>query len=201
MRERLQILAAVEGLVDEAVIRRLANEAGAAAVVYGKQGKDDLRKRLPGYNNAARLGPWAVLVDLNHDAECAPRLVREWLPAPSVEMCFRVAVRKIEAWLLADRERLAAFIGVAPSRIPANPELEPDPKRTLIELSRQSRRREIREDMVPRPQSGRAVGPAYTSRLIEFTQSLWKPTEAARNSDSLRRCLERLGKLVREARP
>jgi hypothetical protein len=200
MHGPIEILAAVEGPVDEAVLRRLAEEVGVAApVVYGKRGKDALRQRLSGYNNAARFGPWAVLVDLNHDADCAPRLVSDWLPAPSARMCFRVVVRKIEAWLLADRERLAAFLGVAPARIPANPELEPDPKRTLIELSRQSRRREIREDMVARPESGREVGPAYTSRLIEFIQCSWRPAEAAARSDSLRRCLRRLRELVQDA--
>jgi hypothetical protein len=36
----------------------------------------------------------------------------------------------------------------------------------VVELARYSRRRDIREDMVPRPGSGRSVGAAYTSRLI-----------------------------------
>jgi hypothetical protein len=116
-------------------------------------------------------------------------------------MCFRVAVREIEAWLLADRERLAAFLGVKSARLPANPEEEPDPKRIIVELAQQSRRREIREDMAPRPGSGRQIGPAYSSRLIEFVSGSggWRPEVAARSSDSLRRCLSCLRKLKRRA--
>jgi len=200
MRKRPEILAAVEGLVDEAVVRRIAEEVGAAvSVVYGRQGKDDLRQRLAAYNNAARLGAWLVLVDLNDDADCAPQLVAEWLPNPSSNMCFRVAVRMVEAWILADPDHLAAFLCVPPGRIPACPELEADPKQVLMNLARQSRRREIREDMMPRPQSGRRVGPAYASRLIEFVQSTWSPGAAARHSESLRRCLLRLRDVTGQA--
>jgi hypothetical protein len=67
-----------------------------------------------------------------------------------------------------------------------------DPKRAMVEVAGHSRRREIRQDMVPRRGSGSSVGPAYTSRLIEFAQAHWRPETAARASDSLRRCLARL---------
>jgi hypothetical protein len=53
--------------------------------------------------------------------------------------------------------------------------------------------------MVPRPESGRQIGPAYTSRLIQFvedTQAGWRPEVAAAVSDSLARCLRSLGRLI-----
>jgi hypothetical protein len=191
------ISGALEGLVDEAVVRRLVEQRGAVlGQVHGKNGKPHLRQRLAGYNQAARLFPWIVLIDLNRDADCAPPLRAEWLPNPALYMCFRVAVRKVEAWLLADREQLARFLSVTTSRIPLNPETIDDPKRTMVELARHSRQRNIREDMVPRPRSGRTVGPAYTSRLIEFVETLWRPEVAVRHSDSLRRCCEHLRVLV-----
>ena len=65
----------------------------------------------------------------------------------------------------------------------------------MVELARRSRRRDIRDDMVPRERSGRSVGPAYPSRLIEYVESPWRPEAAARQADSLRRaiaCLQRL---------
>ena len=114
-------------------------------------------------------------------------------------MCFRVAVREVEAWLLGDHEKLATFLGVAVSRIPRDPEAEMDPKTTMVELARRSRRREIREDMVPRPESGRDVGPAYASRLIEFVvggEVSWRLDVASRSSESLRRCLACMRRLV-----
>lgn len=51
----IEISAAVEGLVDEAVARRLIIHAGARpGPVYGRQGKPFLRQKIAGYNNAAR---------------------------------------------------------------------------------------------------------------------------------------------------
>lgn len=151
-------------------------------------------ERIAGFNNAARYNPWIVLLDLDHDAECAPLLLRSrWLPEAAPFMCLRIAVRQVEAWLLADRENIAKFLAVAAVRIPHHVETLSNAKEAMVDLARRSRRRDIREDMVPRPGSGRPVGPAYASRLIEFAQGTWNPQEAARPSDSLRRsmkCLE-----------
>lgn len=191
------ISGAVEGLVDEAVLRRLLQDAGASpGPIHGRNGKSYLRRHLAGYNSAARVSPWVVLVDLDHEASCAPELVVLWLSRPAAHMHLRVAVREVEAWLLADRENLAPFLGVATQRISPTPEMIADPKLTMVDLARQSRRREIREDMVPRPGSGRVVGPAYTSRLIEFVGEFWRPEVAARSADSLRRLRGRLSELV-----
>jgi len=193
---------AVEGILDEAVLRRLGMHVGAVpGTVYGKKGKSHLLERLKGYNQAARFGLWVVLVDLDDDAKCAPPFRVAQLPQPSPHMCFRVAVRAVETWLLADRDRLAAFLSVAVSRLSPNPEAIHAPKRAMVELARQSRRRAIREDMVPRPGSDRQVGPAYTSRLIEFVQDVscgWRPDVAAISSDSLSRCLRCVRQLAGE---
>lgn len=193
------ITAAVEGLVDEAVAKRLIIEAGGSpGPIYGKNGKPLLRNRIAGYNNAANHAPWMVLVDLDHEADCAPDLCSEWLPTPAPRLCFRVAVREIESWLLSDRERLARFLSVPLARIPNAPETIDDPKQEMVRLAAGSRSRQIREDMVPRPGSGRSIGPAYTSRLIEFVttaQNRWRLGAAQANSDSLQRamvCLKRL---------
>jgi hypothetical protein len=49
--------------------------------------------------------------------------------------------------------------------------------------------------MVPREAAGRPVGPAYTSRLIEYIEAHWRPDVAAQHAASLERalaCLKRL---------
>lgn len=202
MNSRVVVIsAAVEGLVDEAVVKSLISEAGACpGQVYGKKGKSNLRASIDGYNNAARFRPWFVLVDLDHDATCAPQLCRNWIAGKAANLCFCVAVRVVESWLLADREAIAQFLSVSPSRVPADPESESYPKQVVVDLAARSRRRSIREDMVPRPGSGRSVGPAYTSRLIEFVQSpLWRPIIAAERSQSLLRCRNCLLHLVQGA--
>lgn len=80
----VEISGAVEGIVDEAVLRRLVQHVGAqAGPVHGKNGKTHLRQRLNGYNQAARFSPWVVLVDLDHDADCAPPFQVTWLPRES----------------------------------------------------------------------------------------------------------------------
>lgn len=197
--ERPHISGAVEGVTDEAVLRSLLQAAGfQLAVVYGLKGKDQIKRNLSAYNQAARFGLWCVLLDLDQETECAPALCARLLPEPGAGMCFRMVVRSIEAWLMADRERLASFLSVSPSHIPRDVEQIAHPKETMVNLARRSRKRAIREDMVPRPGSGRSVGPAYTARLIEFItdpERGWRPLAAANVADSLRRCLHCLERL------
>jgi len=185
-------MGAVEGDLDEAVLCRLLVHVGAKpGTIYGRQGKGFLKKNIQGYNNAARFMPWVVLVDLDA-CDCPPALINTWLPRPQPLIRLRVAVREVESWLMADRERLARFLGVTRTRIPSRPDEESNSKQTMVNLARRSRRSAIKADMVPREGSGIAVGPAYTSRLIEFAETRWDPGVAARLSDSLRGCIESL---------
>lgn len=192
------ISAAVEGDVDEAALRRVSETLGATIhAVYGKKGKSHLRQKVESYNRAANFSPWIFLIDLDDEAQCAAELVRAWLPRPAPQMCFRVAVREIESWLLADGEMLARFLRVPRSRIPNTPELLNSPKRTIVEIAQHSSSRAIREEITPRLNSGRIVGPAYSSRIIQFIQDTWRPLVAQENSDSLRRCISRVSDFIR----
>ncbi len=122
-------------------------------------------------------------------------MCQDWVPHPAPHLCFRVAVRALEAWLLADTDAVASYLSVAKTRVPADPEAEAHPKRTLVNIARLSRRPAIAKDMVPREGSGRSEGPAYASRIVEFASLHWRPEVAAERSDSLRRaiaCLRRL---------
>lgn len=100
---------------------------------------------------------------------------------------------------MADAERLAAFIGVARNKVPTNPEELDHPKQDMVNLARLSRRRDVRQDMVPRQGSGRTEGPAYTSRLIEYATDRWRPDVALQRADSLRRAVACLQGLSRES--
>jgi len=192
-RVPLPVSAAVEGIVDECVLRRLMEAAGVpAGPIHVAGGKARLREKINGYNRAAAHAPWIVLVDLDRAIDCAPALCTEWLPSPGAFMSFRVAVREVESWLLADRDALAHFLGVSAASVPRAPDDLDDPQQTLINLARRSRSRDIREDMVPRPGSGRSEGPAYASRMIEFASGPWRPSVAKQTSDSLLRCCQAL---------
>jgi hypothetical protein len=187
------ISSVVEGVVDAAVVRRLLGHAGLETRVYVRDGKQNVRSRIGGYNAASRQIPFLVLVDLDDDYDCAPALIADWLPDREPGLWFRVAVRAIEAWLLGDRQRLASFLRVKQSAIREDPEALDNPKRAVVDIARSSSSGDIRFDMVPRPGSGRAVGPAYTSRLIEYATNMWRPEVAAESCDSLRRVLNALG--------
>ena len=78
------ISGAVEGMPDEAVLRRIVIARRAEVHrIQVRRGKANLRRALPGYNAAAQGDPWLVLVDLDRDFDCAAALVADWLPAPS----------------------------------------------------------------------------------------------------------------------
>ena len=194
------ISAAVEGDIDEAVVRKLvAHAGGQIGTVHGRNGKSSLRKQINGYNNAARLAPWIVLIDLDNDANCPPPIRDEWVPEPAPLLCFRIAVREVEAWLMADADTLARYLSVRLGKILTEPEKLERPKDAMVNLARRSRRQDIRKDMVPRESSGRRVGPAYTSRLIEYVQEHWQPDVASERSESLHRAINCLQRFVEMA--
>jgi hypothetical protein len=184
---------AVEGDLDEVVLRKILKLLNIEVEnAYGKKGKDNLRVNIKRYNKAAAAFRRVVLVDLNQEADCPPPLISSWLPHRNPNLQLRVAVRAIEAWLLADRSEIASFLKVTISRIPQSPENEANPKITLINIARHSRSRIIREDIVPKTYGTANQGPGYTSQLIEYSWSFWDPKRAAQNAPSLERCLRSL---------
>jgi hypothetical protein len=186
-----------EGDGDVPIARRLLEHVGLTmGAYYPADGKGNLDKRLKSYNAAARNAPWLVLRDLDTDADCAPLLVRQLLPEAARLMCFRIAVRAGEAWLMADRERLAAFLGVPVTKVPRDPELVQDPKGEVLRLALRSTIRDIRESIPVKEGTSSRVGPGYTEKIVSFATHHWRPEIAARNSPSLAACLRRLGALA-----
>ncbi len=184
----------VEGATDEPIARRLAAESGLEVhSLVVKRGKARLDADLSKYAAAARQSPWLVLRDLDHDAPCAP----EWMADKPTGrwLCLRLAVREAEAWLLADRERIAEFLAVRPALVPEVPDELDDPKAAVVKLARRSGVAAVRKRLVPRPGALVAVGQAYEASLIEFAWDRWRPGVAAKRSESLRRARAALARL------
>jgi hypothetical protein len=187
---------AVEGDTDEAVVRRIAAHLEIDVhQVLGKRGKTWVLEHLRGLNGSARGQPWLVLVDLDGDSPCAGEFVREHLAHPSPLMRFRVSVSAVEAWLLADRSGFARFFGVRQAEVPSAPEMERDPKETIVRLAGRSAKSIVRQGVPPRPGSGRRAGALYTSLLIEFVQQHWDMDAARGHALSLDRAISRLDEL------
>lgn len=186
----------VEGDLEEAVAARLLRDhGGAVSRVYGKTGRAHVLERAMAYNQAARHSPWLAIVDLERD-HCAPDLLSRVLPSPAPRMCFRVAVRTIESWLLADNDGLSRHLGVNRQAMPASPDELENPKVTLVNLCRGSRKRDVRLGMVPRPSSGRQVGPLYNAFLLRFVHDVWQWERASTRSPSLARAAQAIQNLV-----
>lgn len=188
---------AVEGPTDLAVVSKVLDHAGLqVGIAYGQKGKAHLDSCLRGFNNSAKHRPWVVVRDLDRDASCPPGLVRTLIARPSKWMRLRVATHAIESWLLADAEMLAKYLGVSQSRIPMNPDDLDDPKGSLINVARMSRRRALVDDLVPVSGHSGRVGRGYTFRITEFASLHWRPGVARQHSESLKRCMARVRELA-----
>lgn len=180
----------VEGALDEAVARRLLDdhEIGITACIV-TDGKPDLDSGLRDWNDSARQLPWIVIRDLDDDADCAPTWIARHVGTRNDRFHVRLAVREVEAWLLADADGLASCLGIDPVRVPSDPEAERDAKRRIVNLARSSRIRGVRTDVVPRDGTPNIVGPGYVQRMMSFAESRWNWRVAARKSRSLKGCL------------
>lgn len=197
----MSVLVVVEGDTDLPVARKLARDARlSVANEIDCGGKDRLDRSLAAYNDAAKGSPWLVLRDLDHDADCAPSLLGKRRFRAARWMCFRIAVRETEAWLLADATGLAAYLEVDEPIIPNDPDLLEDPTAALLDVASKSPRRAMRNAMLPAPGAFATVGPLYEATIIDFGLRHWSLNRACRRSESLRRARAALRALGRRWR-
>jgi len=195
LSHQIPINVAFEDELSEEVLRKLLLNSRRSYLIgrrFPGRGYGYLKKKIRGFNNAARVMPCLVLTDLDDD-ECAPTKIRNWLPIPKhPNLLFRVAVKEVEAWLLADQVGFAKFLGIGRDLVPVNVDEVEDPKRSLIDLAKRSRKRKLREDLVPRRGSTAKQGPAYNDRLISFVRDYWDISVAKQSSSSLERTIRAL---------
>lgn len=168
----------------------LSNKRFLVGTLFHGRGFGSLKRNIIGFNKASKGMPYLILTDLD-DEECAPIMVREWLQQTrNPNLIFRIAVREVESWVLADRPGFAKFLGISQNKMPGNPDDLPDPKAYLISLAKISRKRALREDIVPKQGSTAKQGPAYNERLVSFVRAAWNPSTARQFSPSLNRTLK-----------
>jgi hypothetical protein len=195
------LVIAVEDELSGAVMSRLIAFSGRnfkINQVVNTHGNVRLKNGMTKFRAASRVLPHIVLTDLDR-YPCPPILINDWnanqLPP---QLLFRIAVREVEAWLMADKAGIAEFLHIDVSRVPKAPEAEEDPKRTLINLARKSRKRRLSQEIVPDTGSSAKIGPLYNSHFINFVNTRWDIEQACLCAPSLNRTLSRISTFLSE---
>jgi hypothetical protein len=184
-----------EDVLSEAVLKQMLIQSQRpflVGVCFNETGYGQIKKKICGFNNAAKGMPYLVLTDLDNE-DCPLVILSEWLTQPKhPNLVFRIAVKEVEAWLLAHRSAFAEFLGISVDLIPGDADQIPDPKLLLINLARRSRKRKLQEAIVPERNSTAKIGKAYNRPLIEFVNESWQVASAQTNSPSLKRAINAL---------
>lgn len=191
------IALATEDELSERIGSRLCRDAGLTVSVHlRKGGFGYLRSRISNFCAMARNHPLLLLTDLDR-AACARGLIEDWtgdvvLPE---NFLFRVCVREVESWLLADSVAIQELLGCREQHVPIEPDQLADPKSALLNLARRAPRN-VRDDLVAAQGAVSSQGIGYNARLGLFVENNWSSERAAQRSPSLRRTLRRIGGLA-----
>ncbi len=178
---------------------QLAFRNGFPAIAHGF---GNIKKKAPSYLKMASDGQAVFIMTDLDSGQCAPSLLREWLKQAEASerilperFVFRVAVREVESWLMADTDGMAKFFGIPKANFPSEPDGLDDPKEHLLGIIRRKGKRKWHKEMLP---SGRtaSIGPTYNGKLCEFINGHWDPVQAASVSPSLNRAVNALSRLV-----
>ncbi len=192
----MHLFIATEDELSEAVAERLVHASSNPWIIsvrIRKNGYGYLKSKLSELLKTAKKVPVFLLTDLDL-AQCAPSLIKDWIgerPIPD-GMLFRVVVREIESWLLADVEGLSVFLGIPKDRFPEHPETSLDPKQLLLNIVRRYGSRTIKTELLPARNARAGIGIGYNATLTAFVRNEWNPQRAATRSDSLARTMRRL---------
>lgn len=149
--------------------------------------------------------PIFLLTDLDN-YQCPPTLLKDWLnnQAISPKLLFRIAKDEAETWLMADREGFSNWLGTDINLIPEPITIDRKTNAReiifpykpslfmMMNIAVNSSKKELKEYLTPI--KGAKKGPAYNSAILPFIKNLWNIENAALNSESLARAIDRLKK-------
>ncbi|MFZ5517884.1 MAG: hypothetical protein ACOY90_14665 [Candidatus Zhuqueibacterota bacterium] len=187
----VNITAVVEDELHENILKKMQLEIPDINIeqILGKRGSGYVEKHLKAFNNAAKLKPYVILLDLDF-RPCPPSYIKKIVMFNrQPQLCINIAVRIAETWLIADRKNFAGFLGISMAKICRDVESIAEPKKYIFKLTEKSRNRQLREAIIPR--QGARTGPLYNTALAEFIFDHWDINQACECSPSLCRFIER----------
>jgi hypothetical protein len=190
------VVLATEDELSEQIGIRLATEAGLeVGQRLRRDGFGYLKKRMINFCQMAIQQPVLLITDLDQ-RNCPSALIANWLGtrAKPPKLLFRVAVREIESWLLADHVAMRALFGNRIRNLPIAPDTLADPKQRLLSLAKHAPQK-IRSDLLPEQGAVASQGLGYNARLSDFVRNVWQPERAATRSPSLDRARVRFREL------
>ncbi|MCY2929083.1 MAG: hypothetical protein NTV86_06235 [Planctomycetota bacterium] len=182
------------------------NTARAEKILFAEgfpevtHGCSAIKDKCPAFANMAKAGVATLCITDLDRRPCASGLIRDWFGIPSSspivlppEVVFRVAVREVESWIMADREEWAKYIQIPKASFVVAPDSLLDPKQHLFSVIGRKGRKSFHKEMLPRGTAH--VGPRYNEIICEFVAEKWSPQRAAERSPSLLRAINALKKL------
>lgn len=178
----------------------LVMQSGIKAKIEYSQptgGFGKFKEKITSMNTVANnVMPVLMIADADQDT-CEVRQRNLWMPKhPSENLSLRLAVRESESWLLADRDGFSKFADISPDLIPRAPDSTENPKELLLQLIKKSRKRQLREEMLPSKGVRSKMGLGYNMHLRDFVTNYWSADRAAINSPSLARSIPRIATLL-----
>ncbi|WP_186027826.1 hypothetical protein [Burkholderia gladioli] len=162
-------------------------------------GEAPFRQKIPAMNNVAKNVMPVLMVADADQAPCVVTQRNSWLP-PNVSqrLSMRLAVKEAEAWVLADHVGFSNFATVNKDLFPTQPEAVPDPKQALLALVKKSKRRELRDEMLPGKGATSPVGLGYNVHMTDFVKNYWSIGRAIDRAPSLARAIPRVASLLQD---
>ena len=190
----MSVVLATEDALSEAVGLRLLREHSILVrtppMLVRKGGAGYLRARMNSWKQMAARQTVLLLTDLDA-VSCPLQLRTDWLgtnqPCPA-NLLFRIAVREVEAWLLADHQAMTQLMGKK-VKLPDAPDALPDPKQFLLKQAKNAPRA-VREDLLAAQGAIARQGLGYNTRLTAWVEKEWSPQRAAEHSRA-RRALQK----------
>jgi hypothetical protein len=190
----IPISVATEDELSEAIALRLISELKRPHRVIhklGRKGNGYLRTKMDSWCQMAEHQVMMVLTDLDR-SNCLVEFRDKWLahrPLPP-SLVFRIAVREVESWALADHQAMRELVGKK-GVLPTAPDELPDPKQALLGLG-STAPKSVRDDLIKSNDGQLRQGLGYNARLTHWINTVWCPERAAERSPSLARARIRL---------